>query len=414
MKIKKQTIRDLELTNKTVILRLDLNVPLKEQVVVDDMRIIQSLPTLQFLLEKNCKIIVLSHLSRIKSLADKQSGQKSLKPVAKVLAEKIPGSDVIFCQENYGPTVIKAVGQLKNKQVLVLENTRYLDVNDQGKVEKKESKNDPEVGKFWASLGDVFINDAFGTAHRAHASNYGVAQFAKESAIGFLIERELLNLAQACDQPEKPFVLILGGAKVVDKLRLIAELISKVDYMLIGGGMAYTFQKAQGWPIGSSLCDDSMVEECQKLLASYPNKIILPVDNYVSQQFADQKGQIIATTDVEKWDNQMGLDIGPKTVELFSSIIRQGKTIIWNGPMGVFEFNHYQSGTRGIAEALVQVTAEKNAFTLIGGGDSAAAFKQLISNHDNQKVSFVSTGGGASLTYMEGGALPGIEIIKNL
>lgn len=246
MKIKKQTIRDLELTNKTVILRLDLNVPLKEQVVVDDMRIIQSLPTLQFLLEKNCKIIVLSHLSRIKSLADKQSGQKSLKPVAKVLAKKIPGSDVIFCQENYGPTVIKAVGQLKNKQVLVLENTRYLDVNDQGKVEKKESKNDPEVGKFWASLGDVFINDAFGTAHRAHASNYGVAQFAKESAIGFLIERELLNLAQACDQPEKPFVLILGGAKVVDKLRLIAELISKVDYMLIGGGMAYTFQKAQG------------------------------------------------------------------------------------------------------------------------------------------------------------------------
>lgn len=317
MKIKKQTIRDLELTNKTVILRLDLNVPLKEQVVVDDMRIIQSLPTLQFLLEKNCKIIVLSHLSRIKSLADKQSGQKSLKPVAKVLAEKIPGSDVIFCQENYGPTVIKAVGQLKNKQVLVLENTRYLDVNDQGKVEKKESKNDPEVGKFWASLGDVFINDAFGTAHRAHASNYGVAQFAKESAIGFLIERELLNLAQACDQPEKPFVLILGGAKVVDKLRLIAELISKVDYMLIGGGMAYTFQKAQGWPIGLSLCDDSMIEECQKLLASYPNKIILPVDNYVSQQFADQKGQIIATTDVEKWDNQMGLDIGPKTVEFY-------------------------------------------------------------------------------------------------
>lgn len=411
MKIGKKTIRDLELSNKTVVLRLDLNVPLKDGVITDDIRITQSLPTLQFLLERGCKVVVLSHLSRIKTLADKQSGAKSLAPIAKELGKKLPDYEVLFSAENYGLGVREAVNNLKQQQVLVLENTRYLDVNDQGELVKRESKNDLELGQFWASLGDVFINDAFGTCHRAHASNQGIAQCSKESAIGFLIERELLNLAQACDRPEKPFVMILGGAKVVDKLRLISRLITKVDYMLIGGGMAYTFQKAQGYEIGNSLCDDTMVSECKKLLNEYGNKIVLPVDNVVNSQFSDQPGKIIDSQDRNSWVGNMGLDIGPKTAELFGSIINQAKTVVWNGPMGVFEFANYKNGTQAVAQALVDVTATEQTFTLIGGGDSAAAFKQLISKGT---VSFVSTGGGASLAYMEGSPLPGVESIQNL
>lgn len=412
MKYVKKTLRDLDLMNQTVVLRLDLNVPIQDGTITDDTRIVQSLPTLNFLLEKNCRVVVLSHLSRIKSLSDKQSGKKSLAPVAQLLAEKLAPYKVSFSNTNYGAEVVDAVNQAEFPSVLVLENTRYLDVDDHDQLVKLESKNDPELGRFWANLGDVFVNDAFGTAHRAHASNVGVATHAKASAIGLLVERELLNLTKACDTPQRPLVVVLGGAKVSDKLKVIRKIVTKADHLLIGGGMAYTFQKALGNNVGTSLVEMNMLEECKQLLLDHADKIVLPLDCQVSEHFANEPGKLVDVNDHEGWNNVMGMDIGPQTIKLFSAIIQQAATVVWNGPVGVFEFSHFATGTKAIAKSLVEITQKNGAFSLIGGGDSVAAFHQLTNNPN--AVSFVSTGGGACLAYMEETVLPGIDAIENL
>lgn len=411
MKFAKKTIRDLNLNNKKVILRLDLNVPMQDGTITDVTRITQSLPTINYLLDKGCKLIILSHLSRIKSLDDKMSGKKSLQTVANVLQEFLPNNKIYFSDENYGPTVRKKVDALSYGEILLLENTRYLDVDADGEMVKWESKNKPELGLFWASLADVFVNDAFGIAHRAHASNVGIAANAKESAIGFLIERELLNLEKACEHFERPLVAVLGGAKVSDKLRLIKNIIPKTDYLLICGGMAYTFRKALGFEVGTSLIDETMLEPCKQLVTEYPDKIILPVDNLVHSEFKDEVGVVAKVDETDKWKGKMGLDIGPKTIELFNRYLDGAKTVFWNGPAGVFEMHNYRQGTYSIAKKLVEITQTNAAFTLIGGGDSAAAFHQLIGNGE---VSFISTGGGASLAYMEGSELPGISAVQDL
>ncbi|WP_307292045.1 phosphoglycerate kinase [Mycoplasmoides fastidiosum] len=406
----KKTIRDLNLDQQTVLVRLDLNVPLKDGVVGDDTRIVQSLPTLQYLIEHKCKIIVLSHLSRIKSLEDKLSGKKSLAPVAARMGELLK-QPVRFLAANTGTAVTEAVQNLDLGEVLVLENTRYQDVNDQGDVVKLESKNDPKLAQFWASLAPIYVNDAFGTAHRAHASNVGIASNVTQSAIGFLIEQELLNLARACDQFERPLVAVLGGAKISDKLKVIERIVQKADYVLIGGGMAYTFKKANNQAIGKSMLDQSMVDKCRELMQTYGEKLVIPIDTHAAPSFADLPGKVlVANASAAEWGDWIGLDIGPDSITKFNNILDQAKTVVWNGPMGVFEFSHYEAGTRAIANKIQEITAKNHAFTLIGGGDSAAAYQQF--NH-GQGVSFISTGGGASLTYMEEENLPGISAIAD-
>ncbi|WP_391592193.1 Phosphoglycerate kinase [[Mycoplasma] cavipharyngis] len=409
MKYHKKQITDLDLANQVVLVRLDLNVPMKQGQVVDHTRIVQSLPTLQYLIKNNCKIIVLSHLSRIKSLKDKTGGEKSLAPVAKVLDQMLD-TPVLFCSENTGDRVIQAVKQLKPKEILVLENTRYQDVNDQGEIVKLESKNDSKLAQFWASLATVFINDAFGTAHRSHASNVGIATYLKNSAIGFLIDQELVNLAKACDQYTKPLIAVLGGSKISDKLKVINQIAKKADKVLIGGGMAYTFKKAQGYDVGDSLIEESMIESCHQMLEQWKDKLVLPTDAVVNAEFADLPGRIVKyQKDVNLWNNDIGLDIGPETIANFCAILDSAKTVVWNGPVGVFEFSNYQTGTRAIANKMQEIT-KNNAFTLIGGGDSASAYQQF---NQGQGVSFISTGGGASLAYMEGQDLLGISVIAN-
>jgi len=324
--LNKKTLKDIDLDNKTVIARLDLNVPMKDGTITDNKRIVACLPTLNYLLDHNDKIIVLSHLSRIKSLDDIKSNKKSLAIVANELQRLLPNYSVKFLNTNVGNQVIEAVKQLQNKQILVLENTRYNDVNEQGEVVKKESKCDPELGKFWASLADVYVNDAFGTAHRKHASNVGIAQNIKTSAIGFLMEKELTNLSKVCVNPSKPFVAIIGGAKVSDKLKVINQLLDLADKVIIGGGMAYTFLKSQGYDVGNSLVEQEMLEEAHKILTKGANKIVLPVDANCANEFADQTP--IYRTNQQGLNNLMGLDTGKLTNELFANALHDAKTVL--------------------------------------------------------------------------------------
>ncbi len=395
-------LKDLE--GKKVLVRVDFNVPIKNGVISDDNRIVAALPTIKYIIEHGGKAILLSHLGRVKSDADKK--ELTLKPVAERLSELLE-KPVTFVPENEGKEVEDAVAAMKNGEVIVLENTRFQDIdNDFG---KRESKNDPTLGEYWASLGDVYVNDAFGTAHRSHASNTGIATAMKAAgklaAAGYLMEKEIKFLGNAVSNPVHPFVTILGGAKVSDKIGVITNLIPKSDHILIGGGMAYTFLAAQGHKIGKSLFEEDKVELAKELLAKAGDKIVLPVDHVAATEFSNDATHEVVDIDIP--DNEMGLDIGPKTVEKFKEILKDAKTVVWNGPMGCFEMPNYAEGTLEVGRALANLT---DAITIIGGGDSTAAAKQLgIAS----KITHISTGGGASLNYLEGKELPGIACISD-
>lgn len=407
----KKTLKDVDLKDKTVIVRVDFNVPIKDNKVIDDTRIVQALDTIKYLIEQNCKIVLLSHLSRIKSLEDISSKKKSLRPVYENLKTKL--NNVKFLEENVGYDVVEAVKQLKHQEVLLLENTRYNDVDSQGEVVKKESKNSPELGRFWASLADVFVNDAFGTSHRAHASNVGIAANISQSCIGFLVQKELEALSKLTNNPQRPFVVILGGAKVSDKLKVIESLLKSADQILIGGGMVNTFNKAKGYHIGKSLFEPEMLETAKKILAEdKDNKIILATDQMVTKAstITDIKtvpaGKCVFAKDETENEDFEALDIGVESIKTFNSYIAKAKSIFWNGPLGVFENPNYERGSYEIAKAI----SESDSYSVIGGGDSAAAANQFKLA---EKFSFVSTGGGASLTFMEQTVLPGIEAIQS-
>ena len=395
----KKTLKDLDVKGKKVLVRVDFNVPIKDGVITNDNRITAALPTLKYILENGGRVIAFSHLGKVKEEADKAS--KTLAPVAKRLEELLE-KPVKFIPETRGPELEKAVSELKDGEILMFENTRFEDLDG-----KKESKNDPELAKYWASLGDVYVNDAFGTAHRAHASNVGIASNIGEgnSASGFLVDKEIKFIGGAVDNPERPLVAILGGAKVSDKIAVIENLLDKADKVIIGGGMAYTFMKAQGKEIGISLCEDDKVEYARELMAKAGDKLVLPIDTVVAKEFSNDAPSRVAEGDIQP--DEEGLDIGPKSVELFKNTLEGAKTVIWNGPMGVFEMPNFAKGTIGVCEAIAHL---EGATTIIGGGDSATA---AISLGYAEKFSHISTGGGASLEYLEGKVLPGIDSLSN-
>ena len=393
----KKVVTDLDVAGKKVLVRADFNVPMKDGAITNDNRIVQALPTINYLIENNAKVILFSHLGKVKTEEDK--AKLSLKPVADRLAELL-GKEVTFVPETRGEALETAIAALKDGDVLVFENTRFEDVDG-----KKESKNDAELGKYWASLGDLFVNDAFGTAHRAHASNVGIASNL-ESAAGFLMEKEIKFIGGAVDEPIRPFVAILGGAKVSDKIGVIKHLLNKADKVLIGGGMAYTFMKAQGLEIGKSLLEADKVELAKELLESAGDKLVLPIDAKMVHEFGNDGEITIAENDAFPAD-QMALDIGPASVELFTKELEGAKTVVWNGPMGVFELSNFAQGTIGVCEAIAKLN---DAVTIIGGGDSAAAAMQLGFADD---FTHISTGGGASLEYLEGKELPGVASISD-
>ena len=393
----KKVVTDLDVAGKKVLVRADFNVPMKDGAITNDNRIVQALPTINYLIENNAKVILFSHLGKVKTEEDK--AKLSLKPVADRLAELL-GKEVTFVPETRGEALEAAVAALKDGDVLVFENTRFEDVDG-----KKESKNDAELGKYWASLGDLFVNDAFGTAHRAHASNVGIASNL-ESAAGFLMEKEIKFIGGAVDEPVRPFVAILGGAKVSDKIGVIKHLLNKADKVLIGGGMAYTFMKAQGLEIGKSLLEADKVELAKELLESAGDKLILPIDAKMAHEFGNDVEITIAKNEEFPAD-QMALDIGPASIELFAKELEGAKTVVWNGPMGVFELSNFAQGTIGVCEAIAKLS---DAVTIIGGGDSAAAAMQLGFADD---FTHISTGGGASLEYLEGKELPGVASISD-
>lgn len=394
----KKTIRDVDLTGKKVIMRVDFNVPMKDGVITDDNRIVQALPTITYGIENGGKLILLSHLGRIKDESDKASN--SLEVVATRLSELLE-KNVTFIPDTRGDKVEQVIANMKNGDVVMLENTRFEDLNN-----KAESKNNPELGKYWASLGDVFVNDAFGTAHRAHASNAGIAANIDDVVAGFLMEKEITFIGEAVDKPERPFVAILGGAKVSDKISVIENLLTKADKILIGGAMAFTFYKALGYETGASKCENDFVEFAKSLLDKANGKIVLPTDVVATKEFSEDADSEIVDADKLASD-QMGLDIGPKSIELFKEELKGAKTVVWNGPAGVFEFSRFATGTLEICKALAEL---EGATTIIGGGDSAAAAIQL--GFEN-KITHISTGGGASLEYLEGKELPGVAIIND-
>ena len=396
----KKSIKDLgNLQGKTVLMRVDFNVPLKDGKITNDNRITAALPTIEYALNQGAKVVAFSHLGRVKEEADKAS--KSLAPVAVRLSELL-GKEVKFIPETRGAELEAAIKGLRDGEILMFENTRFEDVDG-----KKESKNDPELAKYWASLGDVYVNDAFGTAHRAHASNVGIASNIGEgnSASGFLVDKEIKFIGGVVDNPERPLVAILGGAKVSDKIAVIENLLEKADKVIIGGGMAYTFMKAQGKEIGISLCENDKVEYARELMAKAGDKLVLPIDTVVAKEFSNDAPSRVAAGDIQP--DEEGLDIGPKSVELFKKTLEGAKTVIWNGPMGVFEMPNFAKGTIGVCEAIANL---EGATTIIGGGDSATA---AISLGYAEKFSHISTGGGASLEYLEGKVLPGIDSLSN-
>ncbi|MBF9296808.1 phosphoglycerate kinase [Mammaliicoccus sciuri] len=392
----KKNVKDVELKGKKVLVRADFNVPMKDGAITNDNRIVQALPTIKYIIEQGGKVILFSHLGKVKTEEDKQG--LSLKPVAERLSELL-NKEVTFVPETRGEALESAIDGLSEGDVLVFENTRFEDVDG-----KKESKKDPELGKYWASLGDVFINDAFGTAHREHASNVGIASNI-ETASGFLMDKEIKFIGGVVSEPERPLVAILGGAKVSDKIGVIENLLTIADKVIIGGGMAYTFFKAQGKEIGLSLLEEDKVDFAKDLLERAGDKIILPVDCKVAKEFSNDAEITVVSADEIPTD-QEAMDIGPKSVEVFSEALQGSNTVVWNGPMGVFEFSNFAQGTIGVCKAIANL---KDATTIIGGGDSAAAAMDLGFADD---FTHISTGGGASLEYLEGKALPGIEAIS--
>ena len=396
----KKIVTDLNVAGKKVLMRVDFNVPMKDGKITDENRIVAALPTIKYVLENGGKVIAFSHLGKVKEAADLE--KRNIEPVAKRLAELL-GQPVTFINATRGEELEKAVTNLKDGEILMFQNTRFEDLDG-----KKESKNDPELGKYWASLGDLFVNDAFGTAHRAHASNVGIAANIGEgnTAAGFLMEKEIKFIGGAVDAPERPLVAILGGAKVSDKIGVIENLLVKADKILIGGAMMFTFFKALGKNTGKSLVEEDKVELAKSLLEKANGKIILPIDTVICKEFSNDAPHSVVSVDAIP-DDEMGLDVGPATVKLFADQLVGAKTVVWNGPMGVFEMSNYAKGTIGVCEAIANL---ENATTIIGGGDSAAA---AISLGFADKFSHISTGGGASLEYLEGKKLPGVESISN-
>ena len=394
----KLTVKDVDLKGKKVLVRVDFNVPLKDGVITNDNRITAALPTIKYIIEQGGRAILFSHLGRVKEEADKEG--KSLAPVAADLAAKL-GQEVKFIPGvTRGAELEAAVNALEDGQVLLVENTRFEDVDG-----KKESKNDPELGKYWASLGDgIFVNDAFGTAHRAHASNVGISANVEKAVAGFLLENEIAYIQEAVETPERPFVAILGGSKVSDKIGVIENLLEKADKVLIGGGMTYTFYKAQGIEIGNSLVEEDKLDVAKALLEKANGKLILPVDSKEANAFADYTE--VRDTEGEAVDpGFLGLDIGPKSIAKFDEALTGAKTVVWNGPMGVFENPDFQAGTIGVMDAIVKQPGVKS---IIGGGDSAAA---AINLGRADKFSWISTGGGASMELLEGKVLPGLAAL---
>ena len=394
----KLTVKDVDLKGKKVLVRVDFNVPVKDGVITNDNRITAALPTIKYILEQGGRAILFSHLGRVKEEADKEG--KSLAPVAADLAAKL-GQEVKFIPGvTRGAELEAAINALEDGQVLLVENTRYEDVDG-----KKESKNDPELGKYWASLGDgIFVNDAFGTAHRAHASNVGISANVDKAVAGFLLENEIAYIQEAVEAPERPFVAILGGSKVSDKIGVIENLLEKADKVLIGGGMTYTFYKAQGIEIGNSLVEEDKLDVAKALLEKANGKLILPVDSKEANAFAgytevrDTEGEAVS-------EGFLGLDIGPKSIAKFDEALTGAKTVVWNGPMGVFENPDFQAGTIGVMDAIVK---QPDVKSIIGGGDSAAA---AINLGRADKFSWISTGGGASMELLEGKVLPGLAAL---
>ncbi|WP_041082915.1 phosphoglycerate kinase [Thermotoga profunda] len=394
--MKKLTIRDVDLNGKTVIMRVDFNVPIdKDGKVSDDTRITAALPTIKYAVEKKAKVILLSHLGRPKGGPDPKY---SLKPVADHL-KKISGLNVLFVPHLIGEEVKQAVKNMKPGDVLILENTRF---------HPGEEKNDLELAKAWAELADIHVNDAFGTAHRAHSSNVGIAMFIP-SVAGFLMEKEIEFLNKVTYEPEHPYVVVLGGAKVSDKIGVITNLLNKADKLLIGGAMMFTFFKAKGIPVGSSLVEDDKLELAKEILKQAEQKkvqIILPVDTVIAQKMEAGTESRVVEIKGGIPDGWMGLDIGPQTIRLFGESLKDAKTVVWNGPMGVFEIDDFAKGTKAVAELIAKV----NGTTVIGGGDSAAAVAKFGLE---SAYSHVSTGGGASLEFLEGKELPGITSIAD-
>ena len=395
----KLTVKDVELTGKKVLVRVDFNVPLKDGVITNDNRITAALPTINYILEQGGRAILFSHLGRVKEEADKAG--KSLAPVAKALSEKL-GKEVVFTGTTRGAELEAAIDALKDGEILLVENTRFEDIDG-----KKESKNDPELGKYWAGLGDgIFVNDAFGTAHRAHASNVGISANVDKAVAGFLLENEIAYIQEAVEAPVRPFVAILGGSKVSDKIGVIENLLSKADKVIIGGGMTYTFLKAQGIEIGDSLVEADKLDIAKELLAKAEGKLILPVDSKEANAFAGYTE--IKDTEGDAIDpGFLGLDIGPKSIAKFDAELTGAKTVVWNGPMGVFENPDFQAGTIGVMDSIVKQPGVKS---IIGGGDSAAA---AINLGYAEKFSWISTGGGASMELLEGKVLPGLASLTD-
>lgn len=393
----KKIVSDLDLKGKVVLERADFNVPLKDGKITNDNRIVQALPTIKYIIEQGGKLVLFSHLGKVKQESDKEG--LILKPVADALSEKL-GKEVTFVPETRGEKLESAIKNLSEGDVLLVENTRFEDLDG-----KKESKNDSKLGKYWASLGDVFVNDAFGTAHREHASNVGISTHL-ETAAGYLMEKEIKFIGGVVNDPHKPVVAILGGAKVSDKIGVIKNLVNIADKILIGGGMAYTFLKAQGKEIGLSLLEEDKIDFAKELLESNGDQIVLPVDAKVAKEFSND-AEITEVSIDNIPSDQEAMDVGPKTVELFSKELEGAHTVVWNGPMGVFEFSNFAQGTIGVCKAIANL---KDATTIIGGGDSAAA---AISSGFEDDFTHISTGGGASLEYLEGIELPGIKAIND-
>ncbi|MGL5258121.1 MAG: phosphoglycerate kinase [Proteocatella sp.] len=391
--LNKKTIEDIQLSGKKALVRCDFNVPLKDGEITDLNRIYGALPTIKYLMDNGARVILCSHLGKPKNGYEKVF---SLEPVAKKLSELL-GKEVVFAadEEVVGANAREAASKMQDGDVMLIENTRF---------RKEETKNEENFSKELASLADIFVNDAFGTAHRAHCSTVGAGEFLQERVCGYLIQKELKFLGEAVESPKRPFTAILGGAKVSDKIAVIEKLLDKVDTLIIGGGMAYTFLKAQGYKIGSSLVEEEKIEYAKEMIMQAKAKgvdMLLPVDNVTADKFSPD-AQPVVTSDQNIEDGYMGLDIGPKTIELYVEKVKASSTIIWNGPMGVFEFENFAKGTLAIAQNMAEL---KDAVTVIGGGDSAAAVNQL---GFGDKMTHVSTGGGASLEFLEGKELPGI------
>lgn len=392
-----KTLNDINVAGKTVLVRVDFNVPVKDGVVGDTNRIVQAIPTIKHIVENGGKAVLFSHLGRVKTEEDLV--KNTMRPVAQKLSDLI-GLPVKFVNATRGEELENSVKELKEGEILVFENTRFEDLNG-----KKESGNDEELASYWANLGDVFVNDAFGTAHRAHASNVGISS-KLEAVAGFLLEKEIKYIGGAVDNPNRPFVAILGGSKVSDKIGVIENLLETADKVLIGGGMMFTFLKAMGYNVGKSLCEEDKVELAKSLMERAGDKLVLPVDAIAAAEFKEDSEATLVDDLSNFPEDKMGLDIGPKSVELFAAALEGAKTVVWNGPMGVSEWANFANGTIGVCTSIANL---EDANTIIGGGDSAAAAAEL---GFADKFSHISTGGGASLEYLEGKVLPGVAALS--